>query len=599
MNSLLIFMMGLAVAGSVAILKMNMAVQSIVDEGNNYMTHLSEWRVDGAARGTREGLSKKVAATGNSNNNNNNYAAFDIQQLAGDLVESFSADDGIASKDRTEFIVSFPKDSESKSFTSCQCDIVTTDCLDVIACMPGLHDAQNEKALVWTGIELRRAMKATSELTGSPENNWDLPLGKGLQYNLMDTWRDWQEKNILPASYDPQGHSIFIHEGRYPDCLVETKLPNGTNTIRFMGHSCFYEGLAGPEDSAMIEDEAKRWFETAIPNGTETEEQVRKTLEDFFGDHQPGFEAQEAQQQEHYSSLGNLMLFAHTTRMIFNRRPFLEKLYQEKLKSVKMSDIHPTIRKENADTDKNNNNNNTNPFNVALHIRRGDSCGKHVEEKFIDYESEASPLDSIAQIGTKRMCYKTEVYLDAVKRIRALVPERRPIHVYLATDDVGHLVDEITHKHGSNTRDTYGIDELYFLDYSRKHFNYKTDSIEDEENGEYQPILGETAVADLWLLSHGHAFVGHKGSRFGKSSWLLAMARRNNFVPFFSVDGHSFCCEIDESCAAVKPYITVENCLTFGHEYLRLDHEDYWTNGSVVRKKHFLERHNDQTSEEA
>ena len=35
------------------------------------------------------------------------------------------------------------------------------------------------------------------------------------------------------------------------------------------------------------------------------------------------------------------------------------------------------------------------------------------------------------------------------------------------------------------------------------------------------------------------ALVGHLGSRFGKVSWLLATARRNDFVPFFSVDGHS------------------------------------------------------------
>ena len=40
----------------------------------------------------------------------------------------------------------------------------------------------------------------------------------------------------------------------------------------------------------------------------------------------------------------------------------------------------------------------------------------------------------------------------------------------------------------------------------------------------------------------------------------------------------------------MKPYITVENCLSFGHEYGSHDHENYFDLGSVVRKKVFLER---------
>ena len=40
----------------------------------------------------------------------------------------------------------------------------------------------------------------------------------------------------------------------------------------------------------------------------------------------------------------------------------------------------------------------------------------------------------------------------------------------------------------------------------------------------------------------------------------------------------------------MKPYITVDNCLAYGHEYSRMKHEDYWTEGSVVRKKYFLDQ---------
>ena len=40
----------------------------------------------------------------------------------------------------------------------------------------------------------------------------------------------------------------------------------------------------------------------------------------------------------------------------------------------------------------------------------------------------------------------------------------------------------------------------------------------------------------------------------------------------------------------MKPYITTENCLTFGHEYGNHDHEDYFKFGSLARKKSMIER---------
>jgi len=232
-------------------------------------------------------------------------------------------------------------------------------------------------------------------------------------------------------------------------------------------------------------------------------------------------------------------------------------------------------------------------------------------------------MDSKPQMGNDRLCYKTKVYLDTVRRIRSLVPISRPVHVYLATDDAGNMIHEIlnttttaatsssgarnnannannTNNNNNNTHDDdarqsvrfendLGVEEWHFLNYPREAFGYKAISIESGANAENQPFLGETAVADLWLLTHGDAFVGHMGSRFGKVSWLLAMARRNAFVPYFSVDGHSFCCEIDEACGEMKPYITIDNCLTFGHEYIGTKHENYWEKGSVARKNKFLE----------
>ena len=52
-----------------------------------------------------------------------------------------------------------------------------------------------------------------------------------------------------------------------------------------------------------------------------------------------------------------------------------------------------------------------------------------------------------------------------------------------------------------------------------------------------------------------------------------------------------FCCEIDEPCEKIRPYITVDNCLTFGHEYTGFNHKDgYWNEGSLARKTIFLEQ---------
>mmetsp|Transcript_11747 Transcript_11747/g.24864 ORF Transcript_11747/g.24864 Transcript_11747/m.24864 type:complete len:292 (+) Transcript_11747:1-876(+) len=281
--------------------------------------------------------------------------------------------------------------------------------------------------------------------------------------------------------------------------------------------------------------------------------------------------------------------------MMFNRRPFLDKIYQEKVTSIGSDGQVDSSPNSNVWTGKSTNDDNE-PFNVALHIRRGDSCNKEADP---DYYSEyASPLNSTAQFGTNRQCYKTKVYLDALRQIRRLVPETRPLHVYLATDHVGSVIDEIVNKKfkagnkGSAEEEVIEVERWHFLNYSRDHFNYDAGSIESEDNREHQPILGETAVADLWHLSHGHAFVGHMGSRFGKVAWLLATARYNTFIPFSTVDGHSFCCEIDEPCARMKPFITVDNCLTFGHEFIGYDHEtegSYWEVGSLARKSIFLD----------
>lgn len=166
--------------------------------------------------------------------------------------------------------------------------------------------------------------------------------------------------------------------------------------------------------------------------------------------------------------------------------------------------------------------------------------------------------------------------------------------MYFSTDHAESVMTEIQR----DFVDLYQSMNWYFLDYvSDNTFNY-TGSIEgDEMSKAQQARLGESAVVDLFHLSHGEVFIGHLGSRFGKVSWLLMTARHDRFIPFFSPDGHSFCCEVDEACGEMKPFITdMENCMTFSHEMavdipMNQPPEGYWEVGSRKRQA-FVQQQN-------
>jgi hypothetical protein len=222
-------------------------------------------------------------------------------------------------------------------------------------------------------------------------------------------------------------------------------------------------------------------------------------------------------------------------------------------------------------------------------MRRGDSCGQR--RGFTDeYEDEASLMDERAQVTGVRKCYKTHVYLDAVRRIRdELVPPDVPIVVHLSTDDNDHIMDEIRSQHPEFVTNTSLVNEWRYLNYSRTHFKYEAQSIEFQTDTYNLAVMGESAVVDMWHLSFGDVFVGHLGSRFGKVSWLLSVARHGMFVPFKSVDGHSPCCEIDENCGSVvrsNLIGSMEECLVFSHEFFHVQQppEQYWSVGSVARR---------------
>jgi len=538
----------------------------------------------------------------------------DVTKLAQILTASFSDKDGIPSKDQMGFDVTF-KNLNDPAQSTCHCDVLSIDCLHTIACIPHLHNPQYRHALAWIGLQMRHAIKSVSTFDGVLHNDPYIPLGKNIQYSSIDTWKGWREQNILPKAFDRHIDSIFVNADWYRVCR-ENKDKSNTESAEphFRGLSCFMGRVKDTEDrtKTFLESHAVEWFKDSIVHHEATKHEVRKLLKEFVRDHQPHLKDPEtgnfkniddiAGSNKELSSLGYLLMFSHVVRMVFNIRPFVKEIYAERLTSVGKdgnSELSPAskIGKKNA---RNGNDDNEEPFNVALHMRRGDSCH---EPSPSEYQSYASPINSPGQTGADRHCYKTKVYMNALRKIRLLVPRTRPLHVYLATDDVGDMISEIvSKKHESRAEEeVVDVERWHFVKYSRDVFNYEALTIEDVENKDHQPKLGETAIIDLWHLSHGHAFVGHLGSRYGKVAWLLATARHNTFIPFFSVDGHSVCCEIDEACGKMKPFVTVDNCLTFGHEYIDFDHNrnngTYFQEGSLARRTIFLEQQEEKKSQ--
>jgi hypothetical protein len=394
----------------------------------------------------------------------------------------------------------------------CECDLLSVDCLDSIPCMP--TNPEFIHALVLLGIETRRVIKQTATFEGAVDETPFNPIGKQLQYSSISAWHSWREFGILPKSYHPKMPSDFVDPTRYRYCRERNR----------KGKSCFFGSVSGDENSAgsMIEKKAVRWIETKYNSSEEVMNargHVRRMMGVFVEQQMPNSDRTNTVRM---SPLGHLMMFAHICRLLFNRRSFMEDIFRAHLVTLE------TGRKISGSSE-------LGAFTLSIHIRRGDSCSIKDPEQ---YEAKAGALDSPAQTSNVRKCYQTKVYMDAVQRVRRFLPDDRPMNVFLSTDDAEDVMEDIKMRHADVF---FSVDQWNYLNYSRTHFQYEQEFIEDTENKE-RPILGETAVADLWLLSQGQTFVGHFGSRFGKVAWLLATSRQARFVPYLSVDGHSKYC---------------------------------------------------------
>lgn len=436
----------------------------------------------------------------------------------------------------------------------CKCDLVSIDCLDSIRCMS--QDTRTKQYFAALGVMTREWIKENATLHDEKVYPFPTePIGKGVQYSAIEAWKNWIKFNELPQKSDDI-KMLFVNETLYPFCKEHN----------LKGKRCFFGDSSAKEDLDDFEREALGKISQIIYNTKKTDikndvikfrNQIRKRNKKKGRNRN--------KKKGRAPALGYLLSFAHIARIDFNRQPPIRDAYKNHVERVVTT--APPMDRE---------------IRVSLHIRRADSCGGSEN----GYEKKASELDSIAQTGDKRMCYETGVYMDALLKIQELAEGKPRLDIYLATDHAGSIMEEIQTFYPKAYKDW----NWNFLNYSRDIFNY-TGDIESNQNKNHD-IQGETAMADLWHLSHGEVFVGHLGSRFGKVSWLLSMARRNAFVPFFTVDGHSFCCEIDEACGKMKPYISsMENCLTFHHDSIDLTDKErkiysdsYWEVGSELRK---------------
>ena len=389
---------------------------------------------------------------------------------------------------------------------------------------------------------VKQRSRIESEIAGEETEN--RPLGMSFQQKSVELWQRWLSTNDIPESFENAPHT-FVDHMRYPFCRE--------NNLK--GKKCFINDFTAREVYGELERKAVVKYEhtRAIQ-----EDESRLTLE--------------ALQQNPFNatSLDYLLTLAHIVRITVNLRSHVHDLYHNHIVTVGRRKTVAAVP--------------TTALRIAMHVRRGDSCLHKAE----GYESIASSLYSRAQMGATRLCYETSVYMSALQRVVSSFPDRHII-VYLSTDHSQSLIDEIK----TDFEDLYESVSWKYLQYSRSIFFYGENKeppfyIENPEN-EFRGILGETAVTDLWHLSHGEVFIGHLGSRFGKLGWFLATARYNSFVPFFTVDGHSICCDIDEACGEHAKYVvSMENCMgrfwASSNYTIGIDPEIYFTTGAYFRK---------------
>lgn len=482
-----------------------------------------------------------------------------LSYLLKQFTESFSSGSSMP----TTIFTKVPFLSPSKPGKSCHCDLISVDCLDSIDCLPDTMDLSHH--LVALGVHTRQVIKQTA-IVDSRRTIYSLsylPIGKGAQYATAVMWKAWTKENTLPFRYEDTP-GLFTNHTLHPYCVK-----NG-----LIGKNCFFTPVNATEEYGEMEENALRKVSLPV-----SEELVRQEIaSDLYLYRDKVVKGQ----GNSLPAVGHLLLFSHLLRMAFNRQPVAKELCQ-KVKAVEGISTDSLTSEQREGHANLRLRNDLEAVKVSVHIRRADSCSNAQT----GFEMKASQLNSSAQPTNMRKCYALSVYMEALERARDALTKKypgHPVEVYLSSDNSASILEEVERDHSLLFR---SIRRWYMLDVDRSIFDY--DGVVEGDTHNKHVAIGQSAVADLWLLSQGEVFIGHLGSRFGKVGWLLATARYNRFVPFLSVDGHSFCCEIDEPCAKAKNHIfSMENCMTYMHEMSHLKiNDDYWTVGSTTRLREF------------
>lgn len=157
-----------------------------------------------------------------------------------------------------------------------------------------------------------------------------------------------------------------------------------------------------------------------------------------------------------------------------------------------------------------------------------------------------------------------------------------PLKVFLSSDDSGSILEEIK----SLGPDLFESSSWHYLNYPLDTFVHDGLAVEFQPS-EKSALIGETAVLDMWHLSHSQLLIGSLGSRFEKGAYLLAVSRHNVPIPYISVDGHNYCCENDEQCSRATAALTgMVDCMTFAPEMFHYNGNaagKYWEEGVTIR----------------
>jgi len=366
---------------------------------------------------------------------------------------------------KTQLVSSSKSTSQTTIISDmCRCELLSIDCLDSIACIPRGTDLQDS---ISQGVLMRNLIRDLTTVKGISHYLAGEPIGKSMQYTAIEAYKKWINNGVLSSQ---NRYSIFIKSDLYSDCVEKN--------LKYK--DCFFHAINETDYADSIESYALQ--ESIITQ--EKKISVKRELKNF--------KDKSKHAGHELSAKSQLLMFAHICRIYFNIRSPIIQSYQKYL---------TTIPAEDAPEEKNSND----VLRISLHVRRADSCEHETEGDGDRYFDKASELNSTAQVTGKRFCYNTAVYMNALQKAKKLAGGPSLV-VYLSTDYAGELMDQIR----DQFPDLYRSSTWKYLNFPRDTFVYQN-SIEIGKHDKKRPFLGETAVGDLWHLSHGQVFIGHMG----------------------------------------------------------------------------------------